>query len=953
MPLPTASLKAQYDLPVVESELNQPPVATSALSCTCTSEDGSDEFIYYLTGSTFYRYSTKTDTWQLLSAPVVAPVTLCSMRYTKYRGYHGRIISATAGTVRLPGMRGPILNGKNIEIDGGTGKGQVRTLTYTGETIHDAGVITGTATNYLQDTLKKWDFNQWAGYTVGIVFGTGNTVYKKILYNDNNTLYVSDVNLMPQEPWNNQAYVANLPYALPVTTAGSQAHYQILSSDYTVNSNWTVTPDNTSMFRCPTGGIFLLSSAAAAPFVTLQYYDVLMDNWIQKTVPQSLILAAFGTDSTLERMATQATPFANGTATSGAARLLTDTSKTWVVDNLKNFRIFITGGTGVGQNRRIVCNGTNYVEVASPWVTNPDATSTYEVQGDNRKLWVGGGAAAALFAYNIEFDQWEQGESFDWSVISNISCKFGDYLPFGVSSGTRIAAGVTGIASAPTAGGTNYVIGDILTCSVGGTGAKVIVTSIAPGGVVTGLALVASGTVTGFTVATGQATTGGSGSGCTINVISVGATATITLPTASWIKRGHIVKFAGCNSGGWNANYMVLGVSALTTSTTVFDVATSEAASMAATAAQGTTTIVDPTKNWTVNEHAGRLVSLTVAGLNPTTQIRWIVSNTATALTVATIVAGVVGTSRYNIYDSKIFGVDCENKADNRRGYGHATGGSTTTLVDNTKVWVPNEWAGYKINIEAGTGLGNRLISIVSNTETTITYATQSFTPDATTHYEIMATWGLMTAGSASAITETTTKNWDVNRWAGKRVRVTGGTALGQEVAITSNTATALSATLTAPDVTSTYAILGIPARGAGTELMWLSGAAMFGQKGRAMMYPRGGGSNTCDIYDLVTGRWVYGHFFSPQAELPQAGSDFAYDGANTIYFSRSVASTPIRIFKFDITTNVVSPALQTAHWQGTVHIGNLMDIVKTSQGDLFLYILQNTGTVFARALLF
>jgi hypothetical protein len=73
-------------------------------------------------------------------------------------------------------------------------------------------------------------------------------------------------------------------------------------------------------------------------------------------------------------------------------------------------------------------------------------------------------------------------------------------VPFGISTGTRIAAGITAIASAPTAGGTGYSVGDVLTCAVGGAGAQVIVTSIAVGGIVTGLELFSAGTTTGYVV---------------------------------------------------------------------------------------------------------------------------------------------------------------------------------------------------------------------------------------------------------------------------------------------------------------------------------------------------------------------------------------------------------------------------------------------------------------------
>ncbi len=90
-----------------------------------------------------------------------------------------------------------------------------------------------------------------------------------------------------------------------------------------------------------------------------------------------------------------------------------------------------------------------------------------------------------------------------------------------MSSGTRIAAGIQTISATPTAGGTNYVVGDILTCAVGGGGAQVIVTAVGASGAVTAIALVNAGSTTGYTTGTGKATTGGTGTGCTINILTV------------------------------------------------------------------------------------------------------------------------------------------------------------------------------------------------------------------------------------------------------------------------------------------------------------------------------------------------------------------------------------------------------------------------------------------------
>ena len=948
--------KRTLDLPFFEL-CNQAPVASAAIGGMTTVQDGTGRYIYYYGSSLFYRYDTQLDTWQQLATPVVAPVTMLSMKYTNDRGYHGRVLSATSSSVTIPGLRGNLFNGQQIKILSGAGKGQTRTLTYTSETTLDAGVITGIATNYLQDGLKKWIPNQWAGYTVGITFGTDATQYKKILYNDTNTLYISDVNLLPHDPWNNQAFVASAPYAVPVITAGSQAHYVIMSSSYTLDSNWTVTPDNTSFFTLLTGGIYMVSSAAATPYYTLQYYDIIHDSWTQKTIPQVLMSAPYGTDSAITITDKQGgVPYtANVSTVSATSRTISDSGQSLAYDKYANHRIFITGGTGIGQSRRIIGNTPTTFTIERNWDTNPDNTSTYEIWSDTDRVYIGGGGNASLLAYSPEGDYWMQGEAFDDGVIaaSGIHSVLNGWKPISVASGTRIALGVVSIASAPVAGGSGYSIGDILTFAATGTGAQAIVTSIAPGGVVTGLQLINSGTVTGYTIGTSAAATGGTGTACTVNITAVGATSNIVTSTNHFYKIGQSVTFSGCTDSNWNAAYTILGVYSLTG----FSVACpSAAASMAATATQSTLTIYDPTKNWVPNEHVGRLVQLNIAGVAPTSQIRWITASTTNTLTVATIVAGVAG-SKYAIYDAKVFGVDDQRKEDSMKAYGYATSGTTSTLVDSTKNWVPNQWAGYLFKIEAGTGYGSGRISIISNTATTLTFATQSFSPDTTTKYEIADTWGLVTTGGTAStlnITEATTKNWVANQFGGKRVRYTAGTNVGVEGAIASHTATAIT-TVTAytTDTTTSYAILSIPARGSGIELIWAHGTSD-GNKGRYIYFPRGSISNTFDRYDITTGRWTFGIFFNPQSVTFNIGSSYCYDGVNTIYMSTSVSSVPIKIYGYDITLNQMLSAPTTTWLQGTPIIGNYMEIVKSSPDNYkYLYTLQNTGTLLSRALLF
>ena len=943
--MPTNNNIPFVDLPFFEL-CSQSPAQTTAISGVVIPDGVGDDFMYTMIAGVFYQYDMRFDTWQQITSPVTAPATCLAMAYTKRRGFHARVLAATSTTVTLPYLPGNVLNGEDFEILQGVGLGQTRTLTYVSDTVHDEGVITGTTTATLVDSTKKWRVNQWAGYMVGVKFGTDATQYKKILYNDATTLTIADANLQVHNPWDNQIFAANAPYAVPVTTAGVQAHYQIMSTTYSVPA-WNTVPDYTTYGTALTGGIYLVSAGSASTSVTLQYYDIAHASWQTKTVPVGgIFTGALGTDVSIERTGRIGGIAVTGTATSGTARTLTDSTQTLTPNRYANYRLVITGGTGVGQSRRIVAHTATTFTVPANWDIQPDATSTYIVRPNADMLYVTGNGNAAMFAYSPTFDLWMQGNLFDQGVVANISCTLFGWDPFGVNTGVRIASGVQAVAAAPTAGGTNYTIGDVLTCSVGGTGAQVRVTSIAPGGVVTGIELVHTGTATGFTVGTGRATTGGTGTGCTIEITTVGPTALITLATNHFLAAGNVVTFAGCTEAAWNGAYTILGVPSANT----LCVATTATANMNNAAAQSTTTIYDPTKNWIVNEHAGRIAQLSVAGTAPTTQLRWIISNTADTLTVATITAGANGTSKYSIYDSKVFGIDSQNREANQKPCGFATGGSTTTLVDNTKSWVPNQWANYVFKIEAGTGYGAR-ITITSNTETTLTFATQSFTPDATTYYEIADTWGVAT-GAGTGVLNDTTKNWPVNFWAGKRVRFTAGTSAANEYGSNSNTANQLANTGNS-DATTAYAILGIPPRGANTQLLWAYGNSDANKAGRYMYSIRGGATNQIDMYDITTGQWDFGRFQSPQGELFTTGSSYAYDGVDTIYLTRSSANIPIRVMQYDINTQKIRGSRTTPYTQGTATIGSFLGFQETASGFKFIYILQNSGTLLSRSMVF
>lgn len=930
--------KRLMDLPTWEF-LRQLPTATTGLSSSCASDDGLGRYIYYLISGSFYRYDSTTDQWTQLASPLSTQVTFSRMVYSKFGGYFGRVIDSTASTVRIPGLAGNILGGYKIRIISGTGAGQERTITSVNESvIHEHGLATSASNSTLVDSTKKWKINQWAGYQVRITYGTGNTQVRKILNNDTTGIAWASIASYAYDTFGNQIAVT-----APVTTAGLQAHFVIESSVANIDTPWTIQPDYSSKFKILSGGIWAFSSNSSAPFYSLQYYDVAADMWQAKQCNASIISAAFGTDGTIERTGEIAGAYETGTATAGGNFTLTDTTKTFSVEQYNNYRLRITGGTGVGQNRRIVCTETNYFEVARKWEINPDATSTYEVVADVDKLFLAGNAASTLYQYDVDSGSLIQGAKYDDGVVNAMGFSYLgiDQFTIAATTATRSTGGITAVVSAPTAGGTGYVVGDILTVSTGGTNGKVIVESVGLGGVVTAVSLLRCGAT--YTTGAGKATTGGTGTSCTIEITTTGTVGRITRTGFAFhfMRIGQQIKFFGATDAAWNTTYTILGAD----DTSSIDVLITAAANAVAAGTISVNAVVDASKNWEVNEHKGKMLEIWISGASPTTQCVPITSNTATTLTVPTITLPVAGTYQYIITSPVAFGADEQEKVDSFKPEGTATGGSTTTLIDSTKTLKVGQWVGARLRIIAGTGRGSD-ITIISNDATTFTYALQTFTPDATTHYVVLDTSGTASSGSTTTLVDTT-KNWDVNQWAGKRLKYIGGTGLGVEVTIVSNTNTTLTfAATTAPDATTMYTILGIPVRGVSINLIWLFGGT---SNGRYMFLPRGGSSNTFDRYNISTEKFEYGMFISPQFETLTTGSMYAYDGVDKIYFTKDATG---KIYCYDFATNKITGASQLSGVMGTGIIGNRMDILTSDDGIDFIYLMWHTSTYFSRVMI-
>ncbi|MFH1226845.1 MAG: hypothetical protein V1701_02940 [Planctomycetota bacterium] len=233
--------------------------------------------------------------------------------------------------------------------------------------------------------------------------------------------------------------------------------------------------------------------------------------------------------------------------------------------------------------------------------------------------------------------------------------------------------------------------------------------------------------------------------------------------------------------------------------------------------AGGALTLTDASKNWPVDAWQDLIIEITEG--TGKGQIRKVVSNTATVITVdAAWVTIPDATSHYRI---GLYGVVTgsftmaieDGKAD-------VAGVGILTLTDNQKNWNINMWAGYNVRIVSGTGAGS-VRKIVSNTATVLTvnaiwtvgvdsryiiYPAPLFDATGIQSMNVANVAGTAQTGddwtrlfqgiameygaatnNALANLQDTTKNWNVDIFEGKLIRMLTGPAAGDVRRIQSN----------------------------------------------------------------------------------------------------------------------------------------------------------------------
>ena len=974
----TSSLKKQVDLPVWEWCRFAPVVSAAGLTL-CSDESLGGRYIYYI-GTACYRYDTWSDGWMLIATPNIALTSIGATRYTVFGGYRGKVIAATSNTITLPGTQAQKLLNYKIRISDGKGAGQQRTITYvSGVTIQDNGVVTASSGGtYLTDAQtspyqKKWKVNQWSGYQCRVVYTTGQTQMRKILYNDNTGLTFNDVTWQAYDSWNNTAFSAQAPYAVPA--AGSL--YYIESSTATIDSAWTTIPDQTSRFVVLSGGVwFLTQKTLATGAAAMQYYDILTDTWFTKTCPGYLWPTLAQNDVTLERSGEISGIFYSGTCSTGDTRSFTDSAATWTYDRYANYQVRLTNpATGVIQRRRILSNNNNRMWIAKPWDAGFFSISgwTYSIYGDTNSQWVAGNSLGSMYKYLVEEDLWTAGQEYDTGIArSTAYAKTGQSYSF-YATAVVCNTGVTSILTTPSSNsGTGYRVGDI--SYIGGnsgltSGAKVRITNVDPySGVVKGVELWGLGT--GGTSQIGSSkptiTLIGGGSNLTVDVQSVGPVGYFTTVMPHDFQKGDVIWGSGATVAAWNFSGDTVGSYVWVDSVTNFYTLAPNYTAPAASIAQATTALVDASKSWSTNEHVGKAVVIQEFGPVPTRhQIRKITGSTATTLFFIAVPTALptVGTSRYVICDLNSIGRDLQFRNTTWEGQtSWAFSGTSTTLTDTGITWVPAQWKNYTMRVISGTGFDAGEVAISSNTQTDLYFTGTTFIPDNTTKYRILSCWGTAGSGGTNTTINDWNKFWIVNQWLGKQVRIYYGAGANPvyETNITANALNQITYTSigNSSDTNTIYTILGNAPRNttSGIQLMWNYGQSDTTQAGKWIYLPRGGsgvaaGTNVMDRYDVNYDIWDSTVFQNPATEIETQGAQWSYDGKNGIYWTPSGAQGT-RVFYLNLNTLTVDPAGIHPYANGAAVQGNRMEIITTVDGLMYLYILRVTGAEFFRTLL-
>ena len=250
-------------------------------------------------------------------------------------------------------------------------------------------------------------------------------------------------------------------------------------------------------------------------------------------------------------------------------------------------------------------------------------------------------------------------------------------------------------------------------------------------------------------------------------------------------------------------------------------------------------------------------------------------------------------------------------------GSGTATSATGTTLTQTGKTWTASQWINSQVRITGGTGAG-QIRTITANTADTLTVATWTTTPDATSTYAIEGNDSFLYYLGNNAVT---LYRYDItaNTW---------------------STLTPGAARAAAPGAgMSAHWVHTVP------ETDWTSESAI--QNGRYIYSFQGAATAALHRYDIAANTWAT-ITYSPNTETFTTGSKYAlHDGR--LHIQKDATG---RWFAYDFARSELFPWGSMLYPQGAAVVGDTAFDVIYKDGVTDIYYVQmllNTSTVMLR----
>ena len=768
------------------------PYSTAAAACVYNfpaAATGSryNRYTFHTSATTMYLYDTYSDSWTTLGGLLPnSPASTVNGSWDLSQGHYGNFIAGTSGSSTATGgfINESAVVGLKIKVISGTGRGQERTITACTqpeniEYLTPTGTISNVTTGVtsITDSTKKWVPNQWRGYQVRAYLGTSQQYFiRRVLYNSNDTLYFANAEWHVTDP--NQAY--NHVYDANRIDVGTATRCVIQRSTITVDSPWTTNLDKSSRFEINVGSLVSIQNASGNANMLIYRYDPLYASWFPLHT-QTGVMPNFLSLTTLqyEPISSELVPpFVTGSLTSGSARLAVDTTQNWGINQWRNYR-FVNKTNGI--ERLITSNTSNTLQFASDLDVAPSGSNQYQIIVDDDKSYINGGNFATVGQFSNLNNSVYPSQRLDEGVANvasvRYSSSFSFQIPISAITRTGNIATVTTITAHP------FETGDTITIT-GATGSDA---AIYNGNFVVTSSYPLSATLTGasqptqFTYAMGSTPLSASAG------LNAHTTTLLFDTSKNWVTNehvGNIVQVWSSSPTAPTTNYS--RITANTSQSLTLATAQASAGSLTGNTAVWGYNILSPqafgasygldngittgTSSFYLTgsiTNGSSLVFLSASGAGnqlPTIQ--------AIPIGAPITGSGIPAGTFYRSYETSSNGlfitasisqnatattanVVLPVELSSSRGFGTATGGTASTLVDATKNWPTNFWVGAQVRFLAGTGVGQEA-TISSNTSNTITFGTTNTagattaTPDTTTVYSILPTGRRNTTSTTS-----------------------------------------------------------------------------------------------------------------------------------------------------------------------------------------------------------